>query len=640
MMHMPSLWFGDDEAATVRRRIAEGEPTAAAVYAKAKAVADRPLTDFTDTADEVGGRSGDTVVGQYAEACAIAYLVTGEADYAVRAHDYLVWWTQGWTTGELKLGTWALYAALVHECCYRAWSAEQRRRMTRLLARLFEGQKEVEFHRGNPHDVTNNHWAVSHAAAAIAAMAAHGHPLKEGGAGCDLTEGIAWARGRAAAFLMHLGDAGLYHEGLGYLAYPATFLLPLVIASRRFDGYDLLKRFPNLRNLGASLYGFTAVRPTVEDDGTPTGAMGMTLSWNDAGLGWSQSSVSILLVHLAHARQVGALRTLYDRLNGIHGDGQFAPSWAGWFFTLLFYPYDTPAREPEGILPRHITDSRQGLILLRNRYRDADDALLGGYARATQVGGHQHDDAGSIRLMALGHDWILGGGQARGKAEWQSLVTPADGVRPQPYARGAVIWDEADARGGVVGMDLRRASLAYAERYVAVDYSGACGSPVLLALLDQIDDHKGREWHWNLTFAPYLTPRLHGDGAGFDLSAADGACLHARFLGVRPEAIEPQRMPDSERTYQSGGRRRYPGRPYLVARFAHRERLGIYVVLTIQRGPAPEIRGQAGLAVRVGEHHWARPFGAAVPEAFQPGISGALCKYPSGIAGFRTHGEE
>jgi hypothetical protein len=630
--HQPKLWFTPEQAEVVRGRVHSGEPTAAAIYELARRAADG------EAGEALRQRPGPGGTVNYPSACAVAYLISGERAYANKAHDFLSAWVGPWREGELQRGLWALTTAVVHECCYDAWDEPQRLAATNLLVKLHDSFREIVPGKGDPHDVTNNHWAVAHAAAAMAAMAAHGHAADAEGRAFDMTEGIAWARGRTRAFLMHHGDQGLYHEGFGYMMYPASFWLPMVLASRALDGTDYVEAFPNLRNTAASAYSAVAARPLVSDArGDAADERGMMLSWNDAGQGWCHANPAVLSIHIAHAHQVGALRWMYDRLTGIEGDRTFAPGWCGWFFSLLFYPYDVPAVEAEGILPKHVTDCRQGLSIFRNRYRDGDDAILGCYAKATHVGGHEHDDAGSIRLMALGRDWIMGGGQARGRAEFQSIVTPADHTRAKkPLACGAVIWDEAREDGGVFGMDLRNPCVGYAERYVAVDFSGRCGSPLTVALLDQIDDHSGRDWHWNMTFEPGLTLRIDEDTQGFRLLAGDGSSLVARFLGARPRKIEPCTMPDSQRTYQSGGTRVYPGRPYLRAALAAAEHLGIYVVMAVQRGAAPRIELIEGLGVRVGGWEWRRPFGAAVPAAFRLGRSGVLSRYPSGDTGFQV----
>lgn len=623
----------------MRRRIAEGEPTATAIANLAiLQAAATPDTLF----DPTKSGADPSAIGAYVTANAIAHILTGEQRYADQAHLAITAWTAPRALGELTRANWALHAAIAHDCCYPAWSPTQRAQQNALLARLAESFRTIYVSAGDPHDMTNNHWAVAHAGAAIAAMAAHGLP-SAGDQQHHLDEIIDWARGRMRPFLGHHGDQGLYHEGLGYLAYPASYWLPMIVASRNFDGLDFAETFPNLHNLAAALYASACARPGQPEDGNlPPTTFGRKVSWNDDGQGWIDNNTAILSIHLAHPEQISALRWLYDRLSGIHANRTFAPQGGGWFFSLLFYPYDIPPHDPNGILPNHITDYRQGLTLIRNRYRDGDDAILGCYARTTFVGGHKHDDAGSIRMMALGHDWIMGGGQARPEAHYQSVFTPAQG-RTKPYQLGRVIWDEVvqhkaplpDDRkvvcGGVFAMDLRKASGCYAERYVAVDYTGACGAPVLLAILDQIDDHLGRNWAWNLTFEPGLTLDVHAGNRGFSLIATDGSSFVAHFLGEAPKAITLARAPDARRRFQSGAIRSYPGRPYLRATFPARERRSIYVVATVQREAPPDVKRVFGLTVYVGQHQWRRPFGASVPATFRPGFSGTLCRFPDGI---------
>jgi hypothetical protein len=618
MTHQPRLWHTADDVARLRARLAAGDPvvTALARLAAARVAA---LPEITDPLD------GET---SPLAACAVHYLLTGDAAPARWAAEQFLAYTAAGSTGNLTLAGWALQGAVLHAACYDAWTPAQGVAMSARLAGLAAMQREIDRHVGNPHIVTNNHWAVSHAGAAMAAMAAHGHP-RDDGTPWDLREAAAWGLGRVRAFVLQHGDHGLYHEGIGYQLYPMAFWLPAVLAARGFDGTDLLADLPHLRLLPSTLYALAAARPVRDEAGALTGAVGMKLSWNDDGQGWCRSNVAVLLTALASPEHAGPLRRQFDRLSGLEGDGAFAPAWCGWYFALCAYPYDTPAAPPDA-LPRAVLDGRQGLAIFRNRYAGADDAVLGAYARATFVGGHRQDDAGSLRLMALDHDWILGGGQARADAAYQSVVAPADGSRVSPPGLGAVIWHAATPKGGVVAMDLRNVNRAYSERYAAVDYSGACGAPVALALLDLVDDHHGRDWHWNLTFAPELVFTADADGRGFTLAADDGATLAARFLGVAPDGLACLRMPDSARTFQSGAVVQYPGRPYVQAYFAARPHLAIYMVLTIQRGPGPTIALGDGVDVRLGTHPWSRPFQAAVPAAYDLVRAGTLCRYPDG----------
>ena len=133
------------------------------------------------------------------------------------------------------------------------------------------------------------------------------------------------------------------------------------------------------------------------------------------------------LLALIPDEEAGSHISWFDRMHGhASPDKEFGPYCGGRYYAAVSYPYNSKPCEPGDHLPKKVCDSRQGLWIARDRYQDQDDAVLGAYARATHVGGHSHHDAGSVRLMALNHDWIIGGGQARGNAEWQSSVTDAD----------------------------------------------------------------------------------------------------------------------------------------------------------------------------------------------------------------------
>jgi hypothetical protein len=296
-------------------------------------------------------------------------------------------------------------------------------------------------------------------------------------------------------------------------------------------------------------------------------------------------------------------------------------------------PPEGPAAALDG-LRRHVCDHRQGLTVFRDRWHDGDDALLGCYARSTHIGGHSHDDGGSVRLMALGHDWILGGGQARGDAAWQSVVTPDEMV---PEARkaglGAVIWDESTDSGGIFGMDLRRVSSAYHERYVALAGNGRLGVPAAVTLLDLIDDHLGRTWTWRITYEPGLRLDLDADGAGFRLCAADGTMAACRFLGQIPDGICGEGTPASKRTFSNGVTTAYHSRPVVAARFASRPHLAIQVAVVVHRGETPVIAAAGGADVAIGGRMWTRPFSAAVPAGYDLVRAGTLARWPDGRRG-------
>jgi hypothetical protein len=626
----PRLWFTPPDRERVRGRLRDRDPLTLRLAELARAQVLRGLDGALGRPGGINGRERLVDGEQFLTGCAVHHLLTGDVAAAELGRRAMLAWFQGETGSDLERAAMALKAAMLMESCAAAWSEAHRAEFARLLVQIHEGFRRPG--KDNPHSVANNWWGVTHSGALVSALAAHGHRLPDGKM-ADLSEGIAWARGRLRAFAQHFGDAGLYHEGLGYQCYTVSHLLPALFASRGFDGVDLAAELPQLRRMGPSLFAAMCARPAITDAADDPARYGAMLGWNDAGMSVPQSNVWSLFIALAPESLRGGMRSWFDQIVGVASpDPACAPGAAGWFFHLFHYPFEVPAGDPDAVLPVSVCDSRQGLAIYRNRYRDADDCVLGAYARTTQIGGHSHDDAGSVRFMALGQDWILGGGQARGSAEWQSRITchpPVEGGK----RCGTVLWHEGDRSGAVFGIEMRRVVESYAERYVAARWPQSPAEPVLLAILDQIDDHRSdRDWFWNLTFPRELRCAVRADRAGFSLVAPGGQRLDARFLGDLPTEIHQLRTPESKRRFTTGAEHVYPGLPFLQAAFERKSPLGIYVMMAVTRGDAAaEIeRPGRGLSVRAGGVEWARPFGAAVPETFEPGKSRGLSPAPHG----------
>ena len=472
---------------------------------------------------------------------------------------------------------------------------------------------------GNPHVVTNNWWAVTHGGALCAALAA------ERLAGCECpgydADAAPWALGRLRAFCHHFGPAGLYHEGLGYIRYTCIFLFSAIMAARSQGRGDLLEAFPNLRRTLPSLYAATAARAYQDDSvGTPE-KFGASLSWNDMGTGAGVCAVDHIGLAIAPGEQRASLKAWFDILSGPESPN---PSLGGHHGCIpmawAFHPLGV-ARPDTIDLPREVVDSRQGLWFWRSAYRDAQDVVFGLYAKATHGGGHVHRDAGSLRLEAFGTDWIAGPGQARTSRDGQTVAFPAAGEEPRANL-GAVHFQESRVDGILAGIELRKASGCYHERFVSLKANAEGSCPLLLAVTDLVDDHAERDWVWNWTFPRELNAELDADGAGVKLCRDDGMAVWIRFLEARPKSLDLCELPESRRTFAAGNTETYKGKPFLHAVFAPRKHLA--VVVAAVWGVKETLKAPEGgiHAVSVGEDvRWDRPFGAAVPAGYEPGRS-------------------
>jgi len=272
----------------------------------------------------------------------------------------------------------------------------------------------------------------------------------------------------------------------------------------------------------------------------------------------------------------------------------------------------------EILLPTCVSDSRQGFWFWRDGYRGPDDVVFGVYSKATHAGGHVHDDAASMRIDAFGVDWMTGPGQARPQRRGQSVFYPLGDDKNTNRSYFNYFEDRAD--GFLFSIDLRKASGAYHERLVSVRQSPAPGVDLAMLMLDVVDDHRQRDWMWGWTFARNLTPEVDGDGAGLRLLSACGRVLHLRFLEAKPVEIEIQHLPGSQRTYASGHTERYEGKPLISARFAAEPHLVVLVSAVWSLAKAQRVSGGVH-EVELGEVSWTRPFGAALPRNFCPGVS-------------------
>lgn len=607
-MDAPRLWFDDATRRDLRSRTAAGEPLLAAIAGLSR----NQVAEATDKdhADRISAAWLAWLDDDPTAAGAAARAAAERADPS-----------QCWPS-DLRIASWCRMVALVHECVVGLAPAADlmalRARARQLCLRL-----ATMVTSGNPHQVGNNWWAVTHSGIVHSGLVAGHDPV--------VAEAVARAAGRLSAFCHHFGDRGLYHEGLGYQAYTCAHLLPAVLALRSAGIVDLPARFPNLAQMAESYLASVCARPATTDVAGQERSFGAQLSWNDSGAAYASGCELPCMLALAPAERQGALRGAWDRLHGLEGSGQLVAG-GGHLLLAAYYPHHVAPVAPDGVLTRFVCDARQGLVIARSGWRGAEDALVGAYARATHVGGHQAEDAGSVRLMALGHDWLLGAGQARPAAEYQSVVTRVERQKPKPNPCAKVIWAEATTAGMQFGLDLRQVHGCYSERYVAAALDGSAGAPVVLALLDQLDDHHDDSpgWWWQITHEPGLAVVVHDDGAGFDCRADDGAIARWRFLGNRPQEIMTDAMPTSSRTFSSGESQDYPGRPLVRARFAATRPLGILTVATIGTGEPPAARRGDGVDLVIGDTTWRRPFAAAVPADFTPGVSRGLCPWPSG----------
>jgi hypothetical protein len=453
--------------------------------------------------------------------------------------------------------------ALAYDFCYDGWDEPFRREVVRYLeetaALVIAGRGP-----GFNHSPGSNWVARSRGAAGMALVAIAG----EAGVSERAVHLQKIAERSVARYLVYgTGDHGFGPEGDGYHVESMEMVFGMMQAYRAALGREMA------RGTGAEwtlpLYILRSFpgpfdHPLVHRygrHGGPTGAVPATL------FGLGLGSVSD-----AHRP---AVRHFYDRYWGLLGDRSFgveAPHVAP--YALALYPEETRPQSPLIVLPRAVRDERKGFFVFRN-----EEFVTTVYAKSDASYGWNFPEAGTFRIHGFGTDWAIRAGVGTRDMENVALARFADLPGSGP---GRVTHYEATPDGsGAVSMDLDEVYLQGKEkkalgirsfRAFAVDYSGESGAPALFVLVDKVSGGTDREWLLHTA-----GKSLRQEGQVFVIEGDDGATLRGTFITPAPVRLHIEEK-DGIRT--------------LHARGDDPKNATFFVLLTIQRGPAPAVSVQ------------------------------------------------
>jgi hypothetical protein len=279
---------------------------------------------------------------------------------------------------------------------------------------------------------------------------------------------------------------------------------------------------------------------------------------------------------------------------------------------LVHYPLDLAPRPPGEILPLAWEAPDLGHYTFRNAWAGADDIVFQVLGRQRPNQGWGGPDAGAVRLLGFGKVWGAGNEEREARRWLESVVNfPGDDRftlgRPGRVTRavagkdgsGAVTIDLTDLyydkslKSGLPRFEKNgfrwegtAKPLMTAVRSVAVDYSGRCGAPMLLAIADRFEGPGEKVWTWQVPDAN----AVKAAPGGFTVEQ-DGASLAATFLAPRP--VEIAASAAGVKTTKSAGNRAGSEMTIQVqavtARAADAEDGRFLVVMTLQRGAAPPV---------------------------------------------------
>jgi hypothetical protein len=308
------------------------------------------------------------------------------------------------------------------------------------------------------------------------------------------------------------------------------------------------------------------------------------------------------------------------------GEGQDAA------FAFVNRPLDLAPRNPTGILPLTWAAPTRGGYIFRDGWKGADDVVAQVYLKALPPNGWGRPTAGTIRLCGLGHVWgDDGAGNPKAGCRWLENVVmlPDDPINEglgarlthretRPDGSGVIAFDLADVYAGAKWVQdaeggerpARLTDQMYrvlrehlddlgigGMRSVAVDYGGSGGVPALLAVVDRVTGGGRKIWLWQVPGREREKPEVTIEGRAFAFRHGD-VSLRATFVVPADVSLERVRGERWVRLPEGGS-----GEVMLDAVQATGAEVtngDFFVVMTLQRGPAPEVKVEGeGLRAKV-----------------------------------------
>lgn len=278
--------------------------------------------------------------------------------------------------------------------------------------------------------------------------------------------------------------------------------------------------------------------------------------------------------------------------------------------TFLHYPLDMTPVHPREAMPRTWRADTFGFYVFRSGWQGGDEFVAQVFAKAAPVYGWNHPNAAAFTIYGLGHAWTTAPTSRNGVREQYSVVLIPEGKINQGSC-GRVVHHEARADGsGSLTIDMTDVYSAPSRglydkllvrrperfkpsgikglRAFGFDYSGKCGAPALVVIVDKIAGGGKRLWTWQRPGGEVALA-----GGGFTLRYPD-ATMVATFVTPKGVKIE---APGEESIQVGDPRHGFHGE---VDRITATGGDNYWVVLTFQRGDPPPVHVEGeGLAATV-----------------------------------------
>ena len=324
-----------------------------------------------------------------------------------------------------------------------------------------------------------------------------------------------------------------------------------------------------------------------------------------------------------------------ESLTNLFGVGE-SPVW-----DFLNYPLDAQPTHPKELMPLAWQAPTFGFYGFRSSWEGKDDIILQVFLKAALISGWSGANAGTFRLLGLGHVWAFGPTD-RDRCRWEeNVVQLPKNPEINDTALGKLVYVKTEKDGsGVVTVDLDdvyatraqaeagRGAPALYEKYtslrrpaafkdsgihglrsIAVDYSGKSGASCLLAIVDKITGGKSKVWTWQC--GPDAAPKgypagnlkdTRTEGNTFAIRKPDGAVLRGTFAAPTAAQVKAEIRKESMigRGGSTGGDTLARPIPGIFAQGPRGDEGDFFVVITLGRGEPPAVKvAGAGLAAKV-----------------------------------------
>ncbi len=410
-------------------------------------------------------------------AAGFLYQATGDAKYAALGKEYVQKALDGALDSDkryafvrpsepLRAGPSLAAVAVAYDLCYDGWDDAFRKTVcgavmnyNQVCGKGAKTSLEALALRPNNPNPVSNHLGLQTGGAGLAVLAIKGDPGADDAKLAKYQEGV--ERFARKILTEDFGEGGYFgeHAGPGVIASTWTFL-PWLQAERVCGGRDWLTR-PNAEWITLRFAAQTVPTPAgpMYTNPAPMGGYGTDQLVQDGGHhaayfceGFGavgpEKRAALLWVYEQFVRPTEAKLYPTQAKDGEPTFDAFTyPHRA--MFALVNWPWGVAPANPEGVLPKVVADRRMGQYVFRNRWKDADDAVV------AVLFGSRTEDKNVKRCMVWGLGHRLTFGDLRPSVEGTAKLNRAkvDAFDPREDGSGAVT-----AGGTAVGVDYSRAS--------------------------------------------------------------------------------------------------------------------------------------------------------------------------------------